>query len=120
VPLLVAGTLAPRNVERIVRWGSGWIPIMGAGLDEVATGVAQLRAALAAAGRADDDLIVPVPLPVVRDVDGHPDLDATIDGAAALAEAGATVVNLPLQAFCRDLAGAPAVLARAGERFAAR
>ena len=118
IPLLVAGTLSARNVERIVRWGAGWIPIMGASGDDVASGVAQLRGELERAGRDADTLIVPVPLAVVRDDDGRPDLDATIAGAPALFDRGATVVNLPLQAFCRDLDSATEVLRRAGDRFA--
>ena len=117
IPLLIAGTLSERNIERIARWGSGWIPIMGASSDDVAAGIATAHAALRTAGRGIDDFIVPVPLPVVRDGD-RPDLDATLAGAPALLELGATAVNLPLQAFCRDLDGAGDVLRRAGERFA--
>ncbi len=118
IPLLVAGTLSDRNIERIVRWGSGWIPIMGAAPEELAAGLATLAPALDAAGRSVTELIVPVPLAVVRDQDGRPDLDATLAGAPALFELGATVANLPLQAFCRDLDGAGDVLRRAGDRFA--
>jgi probable F420-dependent oxidoreductase len=51
LPVLFSGTLHARNVDRIVRLGDGWIPIMGATLDDIATGVRTLRAAYRAAGR---------------------------------------------------------------------
>lgn len=51
LPVLFSGTLHARNVDRIVRLGDGWIPIMGATLADVAAGVRTLRAAYAAAGR---------------------------------------------------------------------
>lgn len=51
LPVLFSGTLHERNVRRIVELGDGWIPIMGATLDDVAAGVATLRAAYEGAGR---------------------------------------------------------------------
>ncbi len=38
VPLWVAGTLHPANLDRLVRYGDAWIPIMGATVDEIARG----------------------------------------------------------------------------------
>lgn len=38
LPVLFSGTLHARNVERIVTLGDGWIPIMGATLDDIVTG----------------------------------------------------------------------------------
>lgn len=118
VPFLLSGTLTPRTIDRVVRFGAGWIPIMGETVDGVAAGAATLREAFAAAGRDPDALAVVAAMGVVRGADGRPDLDATIDASVDLAAAGATALNLPLGAFAADLAAAPAVLASAGRRFA--
>ena len=89
-PVLFSGTLTPRNVRRIVELGDGWIPIMGATLDDVRAGVDQLRAALTAAGRDPTHLRVRVPLRVVRG-----DLTATVAGVPDAVAAGATDVSVP-------------------------
>lgn len=109
VPLWVSGTLIPPVAERIVRWGSGWIPIMTATVDDVRDGTAALRKAFADAGRDPDTLQVRGALPVVRDDSKQLDVDATLDGVAELVAAGATDVHLPFQAICRDPADARAV-----------
>jgi probable F420-dependent oxidoreductase len=106
VPLWVSGTLIPPVAERIVRWGSGWIPIMTATVDDVRDGTAALRRAFADAGRDPDTLQVRGALPVVRDESKQLDVDATLDGVAELVAAGATDVHLPFQAICRDPADA--------------
>lgn len=118
VPFLLAGTLTPRTIDRIVRFGAGWIPIMGETVDGVVGGVATLREAFDGAGRDPGGLVVSAAMGLVKDDDGRPDLDATIEASADLAAAGATALNLPFQAFCADLDAAPAVLERAARRFA--
>src|SRR5262245_2405691 len=50
-PIWFSGTLNARNVDRIVRLGDGWIPIMTATRDDLAGGVRLLHDALAKAGR---------------------------------------------------------------------
>ena len=99
-PVLFSGTLTARNVRRIVELGDGWIPIMGATLDDVSAGAAQLREALDAAGRDPAELRVRVPLPVVRG-----DLAATLAGADAAVAAGATDVSIPWAAIGEDRLG---------------
>lgn len=94
IPIWIAGSLHRRNVERIARYGSGWIPIMGATLDDIRDGVARLRGALAEAGRAPGELQVRAPLPVARDEEGRPDLDASLRAVPTLIEAGATDVQV--------------------------
>jgi probable F420-dependent oxidoreductase len=89
-PVLFSGTLTGRNVRRIVGLGDGWIPIMGATLDDVAAGTASLQAAFADAGRDPASLRVRVPLPIVRG-----DLAATLAGTEAAVAAGATDVTVP-------------------------
>lgn len=58
LPVLFSGTLHAHNVERIVTLGDGWIPIMGATLDDIAAGVTTLRTAYEAAGRDPSTLRV--------------------------------------------------------------
>ena len=72
LPVLFSGTLHPRNVDRIVRLGDGWIPIMGATITDVAAGVATLRTAFAAAGR--DPATLQVRGPSAPDLETVPEL----------------------------------------------
>lgn len=63
VPVWVSGrSTNPRVVERVVRFGSGWIP-WGDDADDPTQGIARLRAAMAAAGRSADRLQVSATLP---------------------------------------------------------
>jgi probable F420-dependent oxidoreductase len=109
VPLWVSGTLIPAVAERVVRWGSGWIPIMTATLDDVREGANRLRKAFADAGRDPAGLQVRGALPVVRGDDKRPDVAASLAGVPALIDAGATDVHVPYQAICRDPEEAQAV-----------
>jgi probable F420-dependent oxidoreductase len=101
VPVWFSGTLHGRNLQRIVAWGDGWIPIMTATREDLAQGAASLRKAFAEAGRDPEALKVRGSLPVRTGADGRPDLAATLDGAADLVRAGATDVQLGLLAFVR-------------------
>lgn len=57
VPVMVGGGAGPKLFAHIVEYGSGWIPIGGAGLS---TSVPRLRAAAEEAGRDPDELeIIP-------------------------------------------------------------
>lgn len=101
IPVWFSGTLHRRNLERIVRWGDGWIPIMTATRDDLADGARRLRDAFAEADRDPARLRVRGSLPVAKGADGRPDLRRTLDRAPDLARAGATDVQLPLLAFVR-------------------
>ena len=96
-PVLFSGTLTPRNVRRIVDLGDGWIPIMGATLDDIAAGTERLRREYADAGRDAAELRVRVPVPVVKG-----DLAATLAGTDAAVAAGATEVTVPWAAIGDD------------------
>lgn len=117
VPIWVAGTLHERALDRIVRHADGWIPIMGATLDDIREGAARLRTALAAVGRDPAVFAVQAPVRYERGPDGSPDLARSLASVPELVAAGATDVHVMLQAFCRDPAAAPAVLARLVECF---
>ena len=117
LPVWFSGTLTPRNVDRIVRLGDGWIPIMGSTAADLADGVALLHGALADAGREPGLLQVRGALPVVRDADGRADADATLAAAPALIAAGATDVHLPLKAFDPSGEHAAATFAMLADRF---
>jgi probable F420-dependent oxidoreductase len=119
VPIWVAGTLHRRNVERIVRYGDGWIPIMGESIEGIASGVQQLRDALRANGRAGDvdTFAVQAPLRIARDDDKRADVARSIESVPELVAAGGTNIHVPLQAFCRDPAQAPAFFVDLVKRF---
>ena len=116
VPFWIGGPLHRRNLDRITRWGDGWIPIMGTPPSGVAEGVNQIRTAWASAGRQGDRLDVRGSLPLVGDGETF-DLARTMEGVPELAAAGATAVHLPFQPFCQDITAAPRFFREARRRF---
>lgn len=117
VPIWVAGTLNRRNLDRLVRFASGWIPIMGATIDDIAAGAKQIGEAWTAAGRDPAGLKVQAPIRIAMDDNGKPDIARSMESIPELVAAGATDVNVTLRAFCRDVADAPAVMAELVRRF---
>jgi probable F420-dependent oxidoreductase len=117
VPLWIGGALHARNLNRLVKWGDAWIPIMGATLDDIADGARRAAEALRAAGRDPARLQVQAPLRIERGDDGKPDLARSIATVPDLVAAGATDVHVTLRAFNSDPAEAPAVFAEIVERF---
>ncbi|MCW2941013.1 MAG: putative F420-dependent oxidoreductase [Actinomycetia bacterium] len=103
IPLWVSGNLHPNNLDRLTRWGDGWIPLMGETIAGTAAGVRTLRAAFTAAGRDPHELRVQASLPILRDEFGRPDLARSLETVPELVAAGATVVNVYLSAFCADV-----------------
>ncbi|HEX3565583.1 MAG TPA: TIGR03619 family F420-dependent LLM class oxidoreductase [Acidimicrobiales bacterium] len=95
VPLWVSGTLNDRVIDRLVRFGDGWIPWGPDAKDPVA-GITRLREALAQAGRDANGFQVQGRLPVVKGPDGSMDLARTMEGVPALAEAGITDFRAPI------------------------
>jgi probable F420-dependent oxidoreductase len=117
VPLWIGGALHARNLDRMVRWGDAWIPIMGATLDEIAGGKRRIEAAWTDAGRDPAALQVQAPLRIERGDDGRPDLARSMATVPDLLAAGATDVQVTLRAFTVDPAEAPAVCAEIVHRF---
>jgi probable F420-dependent oxidoreductase len=118
VPIWVAGTLNKRNLQRLVWFGAGWIPIMGETVEGIASGVETLRAEFAEEGRDPDDLLVQAPLRMVMGDDGRPDLARSMATAPELVAAGATDIAVTLRAFARDVGEAPAAMKEFAQRFA--
>jgi probable F420-dependent oxidoreductase len=119
VPVWFSGTLHKRNVERIVRWGDGWIPIMTATRSDLSEGAKRLADALARAGRDPRALRVRGSLELRMGANGRPDLAATLSGVQELAAAGATDAQLGLLAFVRRPEQQDAFFAELRERWAA-
>ena len=90
VPILIAGTLTPTNLNRLARLGNGWIPIMGESLDGVRSGVQMITQAMKEHGRDTTGLIVQGSIPLSKNSDDTWDLAATMQNGPALIDAGAT------------------------------
>ena len=95
VPVWVSGTVNPRAMQRLARFGSGWIP-WGDDAADVASGIAKMRAAVADLGRDPADLGIVGNAPMVRDADGNLDVAAAVAAAPAMVEAGVTDVRFTL------------------------
>ncbi|MCU1352282.1 MAG: putative FMN-dependent monooxygenase [Acidimicrobiales bacterium] len=119
LPVWFGGTLHARNLRRIVELGDGWIPITGATTDDVHAGAERLHAALESAGRDPQLVGVRGALALARDGDGRPHLQATMAGAPALVDAGATDIHLNLRSFDPHLDDVASTLARMVECFRA-
>jgi probable F420-dependent oxidoreductase len=93
IPILVSGTLNRRVLERIVRFGSGWIP-WGPDIASVTTGVNRVRQALDEAGRDATGFEVVGQLRVRKSNQGGVDLAATMEPVEASLAAGITDFRL--------------------------
>jgi probable F420-dependent oxidoreductase len=106
LPVWFSGTLTERTVRRIAAWGDGWIPIMGASIDDIAAGARRLTAAC---GRVVD---VQAPLPLVRREDKSLDLDATLAHMTDLAAACVSNVYVNIASLATTPGDVPEALAR--------
>ncbi len=98
VPLWFGVALGPRNLARVAELGAGWMP-MDSRPEAIRDGLARLREALARAGRSGADFGVRAHAPVVFGADRRPDLERSLAGLPALAEAGATAASFALGVF---------------------
>jgi probable F420-dependent oxidoreductase len=96
VPIWVAGTINPRVVERLGRFGTGWIP-WGADAADPVDGVRRMRQALTDAGHDPTGPQVVGRLPTVTDADGDLDLDRTMAAVPDLVAAGITDLRANLR-----------------------
>ena len=119
LPVWFSGVLHRRNFDRIVRLGDGWIPIMGATLDDVRDGAARLRGEFSRTGRAPESLQVQAPARMVRDDNGAWDVAGSMASVPTLIEAGATDVQVTLRPFCPTFQSAAGVLDSLARAFRA-
>ncbi|MCH7789230.1 MAG: TIGR03619 family F420-dependent LLM class oxidoreductase [Acidobacteria bacterium] len=96
VPIWVSGTVNRRSMDRLARYGQGWIP-WGPDAVDVVSGIAAMRSAVSERGRDASEIAVLGNLPLVRDEGGEPDPVATMAGAGALIDAGVTDLRISLR-----------------------
>ncbi len=100
LPIWFAGSLHPRNLDRICRLGDGWIPAPYTPIDDFREQVERLRRAWLEAGRDPAMLRIQGDLDVVQDARGRPDLAASLAALPDWFAAGATTVNVVQSLFC--------------------
>jgi probable F420-dependent oxidoreductase len=93
VPIWVSGTVNKRVLERIVRFGSGWIP-WGPAARDLESSIPRVREVLAAAGRDVEGFQVAGRLPVVKGDNGEVDLARTMERVPAQVDVGVTDFRL--------------------------
>jgi probable F420-dependent oxidoreductase len=96
IPLWISGTVNPRVVKRLARFGVGWIP-WGPAAAELESAVTQMKEALAEAGRDPSDLQVVGRLPLVRDGQDAIDLPRSMETVPSLSAAGVTDFRISMR-----------------------
>ncbi len=94
VPIWVSGTINDRSMDRLARYGSGWIP-WGDDAADIVAGIAKMRAAVADKGRDPSGIGVVGTVRVVRDGDAI-DLAQTMASMPGLRDAGVTDFRIAL------------------------
>lgn len=95
VPIWVGGSVQPRAMERLARFGSGWIP-WGPAVADPQRGLREMRQAIDDLGRDPGTIQVTSYLRPVRDADGALDLAGTMAAAPPLVELGVTDFKVPV------------------------
>jgi probable F420-dependent oxidoreductase len=114
-PFWIGGELHDRNLARLVRRCSGWIPSPTARRRDIAAGIERLDAALEAAGRDPAEVRVRIGAPATGDAAGGPELDA--ERLAEFRELGASDFYAPLSHLCPDPDAAPEFIAGLAQAF---
>jgi len=97
VPIWVSGTVNDRAMDRLARYGSGWVP-WGDDAVDVERGIARMRTAMAERDRDPSEIGVVGTLHPVREEAGKLNLNKTMSGIPALREAGVTDFRLTFSA----------------------
>jgi probable F420-dependent oxidoreductase len=113
LPVWFAGPLTERNLRRITELGDGWIPIMGASIEDIRAGADRLRSTV------DRPIVVQAPAPVQKAADGARDPAATMAGVPSLVAAGASDIYVNVASFAASPGEAPAALDRLVAAFKA-
>ena len=95
VPIWIGGTVQPRAMARLARFGSGWIP-WGPAVADPSRGVGEMRRAMEDLERDPATVQVTSYLRAVHDGGGGFDLAATMAGATPLVELGITDFKVPI------------------------
>jgi probable F420-dependent oxidoreductase len=95
VPVWVSGTVHRRSMDRLARFGRGWIPWGDAAAD-VAGGIARMRAAMRARDRDPEALQVVGALRPARTEGGGLDYRAAFADVPRLRDAGVTDFRVPV------------------------
>jgi probable F420-dependent oxidoreductase len=117
IPFWIGGELHDRNLARLVRRASGWIPSPTARRRDIAAGIERLDAALEAAGRDPAEVRVRIGVPASRDEDAG--VERSMERLAEVREIGATDFYLYLSRACPDPDAAPDFIAGLGAAFRA-
>ncbi|HEX4732450.1 MAG TPA: TIGR03619 family F420-dependent LLM class oxidoreductase [Solirubrobacterales bacterium] len=117
IPFWIGGELHDRNLARLVRRASGWIPSPTARRRDIAAGIERLDAALEAAGRDPAEVRVRIGVPAPRDEDAG--VERSMERLAEVREIGATDFYLYLSRACPDPDAAPDFIAGLGAAFRA-
>ena len=108
VPIWVSGTVNPRSMRRLARFGSGWIP-WGADAADLAASIPRMRDAVAEQGGEPDGIGVVGSLKTVTRDDRSIDAAATVAPVAAAVAHGVTAFHTSV-ALPADVDDAVAVL----------
>src|SRR4051812_1432600 len=92
LPVWLGARATPASARRVAEYGDAWFPLEATTPEQVATGAETFRTALADAGRDPGALRIRVPLELSWNADGTLDAGAVGAAAAAMGEAGATLV----------------------------
>jgi probable F420-dependent oxidoreductase len=95
VALWISGTVNPRVVSRLVRFGGGWLPWGEAG-DSLEAAIPQMKQALADQGRNPDGLPIAANMRIQRHADGELDMLKSLEPLTRLKEIGVTDVSVNL------------------------
>jgi probable F420-dependent oxidoreductase len=96
IPIWVSGTVNPRVVRRLARFGTRWIPWGDAAAD-LSSGIARMRDALERASGDPTALQVVGRLPTVSSANGDLDISRTMAGIPPMIAAGVTDMRLDLR-----------------------
>jgi probable F420-dependent oxidoreductase len=95
VPIWTSGTVNARSMERLAKYGSGWIP-WGDDAADIEQGIARMRKSVADFGRDPGGLGVVGNLRAVKDDGGQLDLAKTMEPVARQAAIGVTDFRIVL------------------------
>jgi probable F420-dependent oxidoreductase len=113
LPVWFSGTLNDRNLRRVVDLGDGWIPIMGASLDDVRLGAERIRA------QASRPITVQGRAPLAMNSDGKPDPVATMASVPDWVAAGADDISIHVVPFAPSMSDALAAFGKLAKAFRA-